>query len=341
MSSQLKPAFLILALVVFGLGLRSTAQNTQEMRAQDLPGSITGTIVDRSGAVVAGAHVKLTRENQSLDAASDSDGQFSFANVAPGPFQLAITATSFATQASTGILHSGESYVVPQITLQVAAAVTEVEVGVSPEQVAEEQIKEQEKQRVLGVIPNFYVTYEHEHAAPLTSRQKFELAWKTMVDPITFGLVGVIAGVQQAQGSFSGYGQGAEGYGKRYGAAYADLASGTLIGGAILPSVLKQDPRYFYKGNGTKRSRLLYALGSAVICKGDNGRWQANYSNIVGSMAAGGISNLYYPEKDRNGAGLTLETGLIGIGATAAVNVFQEFFVKKLTPTASHHDPVK
>jgi hypothetical protein len=135
-------------------------------------------------------------------------------------------------------------------------------------------------------------------------------------------------------------GQGAQGYAKRYGAAYADTATSTLIGSAILPSLLKQDPRYFYKGSGSKRSRVLYALANSVICKGDNGHWQANYSGIFGSLAAGGISNLYYPANDR-GAGLTFENTLIAIGATAAANVLQEFVIRKLTPNVPNHDPAK
>jgi hypothetical protein len=104
----------------------------------------------------------------------------------------------------------------------------------------------------------------------------------------------------------------------------------TFIGGAILPSLLKQDPRYFYKGTGSKRSRLLYAIANSVICKGDNGHWQTNYSGILGGLAAGGISNLYYPSSDR-GAGLTFENAAIGIGATAAANILQEFVIRKLS----------
>jgi hypothetical protein len=130
-----------------------------------------------------------------------------------------------------------------------------------------------------------------------------------------------------------------QGYAKRFGAAYADMATGTLIGGAILPSLLKQDPRYFYKGTGSTKSRILYAVANSVICKGDNGKWQANYSGILGGLAAGGISNLYYPAQDRNGVGLTFENALIGIGATAAANVLQEFVIKKLTPSAAKVDP--
>jgi len=268
---------------------------------------------------------------------SGDDGRFSFANVAPGPFQLTITSAGFATQASSGILRSGETYTVPQIALGLATAVTEVRVIPSPTEVAEDQIRVQEKQRVLGVVPNFYVSYV-QNAAPLSSKQKFELAWKTTVDPVTFGVTGVIAGIQQAQNDFSGYGQGAQGYAKRYGASYADVVAGTLIGSAILPSLLKQDPRYFYKGSGSKRSRILYAIANSVICKGDDGHWQANYSGILGSFAAGGISNLYYPAKDR-GAELTFENTLIGIGESAAVNLLQEFLIRKLTPNVPNHEP--
>jgi hypothetical protein len=303
-------------------------------------GSISGIVLDASGAVVAGARVKLTGQNQSpgQEVLSDANGQFSFLNVAPGPCQLTTSSPGFAERISSVNLHAGENYAVPQIILEVATASTEVQVGLSPIEVAQEQIEDQEKQRVLGFIPNFYVSYE-PHPVPLTSKRKFELAWKMTVDPVNLVIIGGIAGVQQWQDDFSGYGQGAQGYAKRYGAAFAGSVTSTFIGGAILPSLLKQDPRYFYKGIGSPRSRILYAMASPVICKGDNGRWQPNYSNVVGNLAAGGISNLYYPSRDRNGVGLTFENGLIGLGAGAAANLFQEFLVRKLTPHIPKHAP--
>jgi hypothetical protein len=313
-------------------------QATQPQPAdQKLMGNISGTVVDQTGAIVPGARVSLLREGQSTsqDTSSEDGGRFSFMNIVPGPFSLAITAPGFAAQTSTGILHAGELYTAPPIALAVAATETDVQVALSAPQVAEAQVKDEEKQRVLRVIPNFYVTYD-PHPMALTSREKFELAWKTSIDPFAFAVVGAIAGLQQAQNDFSGYGQGAQGYGKRYGAAYADLVSGTFLGSAILPSLFRQDPRYFYKGTGSRHSRVLYALANAVICKGDNGRWQANYSNVLGNLAAGGISNLYYyPADDRSGMSLTFENGLMGIGATGAANVFQEFFVKKFTRVAN------
>jgi len=306
----------------------------EAMPSQPLYEGIRGTVVDQSGAVVAGARVRLTRagKNQSQDqeALSDRDGQFSFANVSPGPFLLTIASVGFATQTFSGDLHPGEIATVP-IALNVAEAVTEVQVGLSQTEVAEEQIKVEEQQRVLGVLPNFYVSYI-PNAAPLTSKQKFKLALRTVVDPFTLVFVAGAAGVEQAQNHFAEYGQGAQGYAKRFGAGYADAALGTFIGAAALPALLKQDPRYFYKGTGSMRSRIAYAIANSVICKGDNRRWQVNYSNILGNLAAGGISNLYYPEQDRNGAGLTLENGALGIGASAVSNLFQEFVIRKLTP---------
>jgi len=311
-------------------------QTNQQSDPQSL-GNISGTVVDPSGAAVTGAHVVLTRDDKTAqqEVLSGEDGQFSFANVPPGPFQITVTSELFSTQKTPGVLHVGEILMLPQIILALATEVTQVQVIVPRVEVAEEELKVQETQRIFGVIPNFYVSYV-PNAAPLGSKQKFQLAWRSTIDPVNFAITGVIAGVQQATNTPSGYGQGAQGYGKRYGASYADLVTGTFIGGAILPSLLKQDPRYFYKGTGTVRSRVLYAIATSVICKGDNGHWQPNYSSILGSLAAGGISNLYYPAENRNGAGLTVENTLIGIGETAATNLLQEFVIRKLTPNLSH-----
>jgi hypothetical protein len=318
------------------------ASSGQQLPVQQLPGSISGTIVDPSGAAVAGARVGLARDDQSTkqETLSADDGQFSFGSVAPGPFQLTIAKEGFTAQAMSGTLHPGENYDAPRIALVLAPEKTEVQVVVPRVEIAEEQVKEEEKQRVLGFVPNFYVSYVPD-AAPLTSKQKFELAWKTTMDPVTFVLTGAVAGIQQANNVLSGYGQGAQGYGKRYGADYADSVTSIFIGSAILPSLLKQDPRYFYKGSGSTRSRFLYAVANSVICKGDNGRWQANYSNVLGSLAAGGLSNLYYPAQDRNGAALTFENAALEIGASAAANLLQEFVLRKLTPNFRNHDPAK
>ena len=348
--SRVGLACLVLGVLFCGFPSPAFSQNSPDAAPTNTPsaqqqnelqmlGHVTGTVLDSTGAAVAGARVKLTQEDQSSsqEAVSGNDGQFSFSAVAPGTFQLTITAQGFSTQVSSGILHPGEFCVVPQIQLAIATAVTEVHVGpLTTVELAEEQIKIEEKQRVFGVIPNFYVTYIPD-AAPLTPKQKFKLAWKSTVDPVTFGLTAAVAGVQQAQNDFSGYGQGAAGYGRRFGAAYGNEVSSTFIGGAILPALLKQDPRYFYKGSGSVRSRVLYAMANAVICKGDNGHWQPNYSGILGDLAAGGISNAYYPAKNRDDAALTFENTLIGIGTTAAVNIIQEFIIPRFTPNLPNH----
>jgi carboxypeptidase family protein len=357
MPVHLAPKFAWLSLGILFVGYPALAQAQQspstladnsgagtcgiaQQADQQSPGSIRGTVIDPTGTPVVGAQITLTREDQSPNqsAFAQEDGQFFFTNTSPGFFHLIVSSTGFATQTISGKLGSAESCVIPPMTLQVATNVTEVHVELSTIEIAQAQIKEQEQQRLFGVIPNFYVSYVPQ-PAPLTSKQKFQLAWKSTIDPVSFGVTGVIAGVQQATDSFSGYGQGAQGYGKRYGASYADFTIGTYIGGAILPSLLKQDPRYFYKGTGTVRSRVFYALKSSVMCKGDNGRWQVNYSGIMGSLASGGISNLYYPASDRNDAAVTFENAIIGIGESAAVNLLQEFVMRKFTPNIPNYEP--
>jgi hypothetical protein len=276
--------------------------------------------------------VKLSQEGQpvSREVASSEEGQFTFTNVTPGSFQLVITSDGFAAHTSTGELHSGENFMVPQVSMVLATNVTEIRVEVSAIESAQEQLKDEEKQRVLGIIPNFYVTYV-PNAAPFTPKQKYNLAWRLNIDPVSFLLAGQAAGIQQARNEFSGYGQGAQGYAKRFGAAYATFTVSNFLGSAVFPSLFKQDPRYFYKGTGTTKSRVLYALANAVICKGDSGHWQVNYSGIMGSLASGGISNLFYPASDRNGLTLTFENTAMSIGSTAVFNLMQEFVLRKLT----------
>jgi Carboxypeptidase regulatory-like domain len=312
-------------------GIQAPARAPQSDR--QLAGSISGKIIDQSGASIGGAHVKLAREDQSpaQEILADSNGQFSFSNVAPGPFHLTISSEGLASQEISGTVQPGEPCVIPLAMLVVATQVTEVRVGLTREELADVQIREEEKQRVFGIIPNFFVTYDH-NAVPLTAKQKFRLARKSSTDPVTFLGVGAIAGINQAGNRWSGYGQGMQGYAKRYGATYGDVFSGTYIGGAILPSLLKQDPRYIYKGTGSKRMRLLYAVSSSFICRGDNGRWQPNYSNVGGNLAAGAIANIYYPASNRHGASLVFTTALIRLSETTIASIFQEFFVPRLTP---------
>ncbi len=170
---------------------------------------------------------------------------------------------------------------------------------------AAEQLKRQEHQRILGVFPNFNTSYISD-AVALTPKQKLQLVLRSGVDPVTFAVAAADAGISQWEDDYPGYHQGAEGYFKRWGASYADSFDGALWGNAIFPILLHQDPRYFRKGTGPKKERLWYAIESTVRARGDNGKWQPNYSNVLGNIASGGIANLYYPSTDR-GIGLTFE----------------------------------
>ena len=295
-------------------------------------GAVSGTVTDQEGSVAAGANVALSSDNDSSqqETTSGDNGEYSFTNVPPGPFQLTVSAPGFDTKIYSGSVRAGEAVVVPAIALNITAVTAEVNVQLTPVEVAQEQLKEQEQQRVFGFIPNFYVSYVAD-AAPLIPRQKFQLAWRSSIDPFTIAGAAALAGLQQAGDDYSGYGQGASGYFKRFGASYADIFSATFLGSAIFPSLLKQDPRYFYRGPGSK-SRFLYAAANSVICKGDNKKWQVNYSNILGSFAAGGISYLYYPESERN-VSTIVQNSVVRIAESSLAGIFQEYVLRRFTTT--------
>ena len=310
------------------------------LRAAEEPagGVICGTVLDANGAEVEGATVVLEGAGgrEQRGATTDGTGFFRFSSVAPGSFKVVVTAKGFSNWSSAGLtLHPNEDYDLPPVELRLAMTTTEVAVTFTRRDIAEEEIHAEEKQRVLGAIPNFYVSYSR-NPEPLSSGQKYRLAWRTSIDPVSIAISGGIAGVEQSQDDFSGYGQGASGYAKRFGAVYADGLVSTFLADAVFPSVLHQDPRYFYKGTGSIRSRALHAIASVVICKGDNGRWQPNYSNVLGNLAAAGISNLYYPASDRDGAELTVRNSLISTGAGAIGALFQEFLVKRISSGVPH-----
>ncbi len=172
---------------------------------------------------------------------------------------------------------------------------------------AEEQLKLQEQQRVMGVMATFNTTNNRD-AAPLTSKQKFSLFLKSASDPWPFLLSGFLAGINQAQTDPYEYGGGWEGYGKRFGASYGDYFIGNFFGNALLPSLLHEDPRYFQMGQGSYKKRALWAAASTVWSKRDNGGWGFNYSNIIGNLIGASISNVYYPASERT-VGDTISRG--------------------------------
>lgn len=296
------------------------------------PGSITGVVMGSEDAVYEGATVTL--EPLHRKTTTDGMGSFRIADVPPGRYTLVVAAPGFKTARQALTLDAGQPLALPAIRMEIAPTTTQVLVTPDEREIATQEVHAEEQQRVFGFIPNFYVVYD-KNAPPLTKREKFHLAWRTMIDPFTFVGSAAVAGVQQATDAFSGYGQGAEGYADRFGADLGDNEIGTFLGGAVFPSLFHQDPRYLVLGpSSTTRHRIWYALENAVICRGDNRKFQFCYSGLLGSLAAAGISNFYYPAVNRHGASLTFENLGIGIAASGASNIFQEFFVRRWTPHA-------
>lgn len=294
--------------------------------------TLEGVVQDARGAAVPGAEVTIVDLTDAIRHVERADrgGNFKFENLASGTYRMTAEAPGLTASASAPItLGNGEQRQVTLVATNIPVKNTTVEVTATLKQVAQAQVQEQEQQRIFGFFPNFYTSYIWD-AAPMTKGLKFKLALHSTFDPVTFLTVAAVAGVEQEHNTFPGYGRGLEGYGKRYGATYADTVSGKMLGSAIFPMLLHQDPRYFYQGSGTIRSRLWYALVSAVICRGDNQRLEPNYSRILGSFTAAGLSNVYRSPQDRQ-ASLTFRNGLIILAGGAVENVLREFLSRKLT----------
>ena len=182
---------------------------------------------------------------------------------------------------------------------------------------AAEQLKQQEHQRVAGVMATFNTTSNRD-ALPLSPGQKFQLFFRSEMDPWPFALSAIVAGIGQVNDSYPEWGLGARGYAKRFGASYSDAFIGNFFGNAVLPSLLREDPRYFQKGTGPKIRRFLWAASSTVWCRRDKGGWGPNYANVGGNLIGAAIARAYYPPSERDVAstisdGLTVSAeGVIG-----------------------------
>ena len=294
--------------------------------------SIAGVVSDIRGGLVNGAHITLTFKGHDVETeTSAADGSFAFRALEPGQYNVVISAAGLETFLSPLIvLKAEEHYLLPDIALPVASATETVNVVMTQSQVADEELKLETKQRVLGVFPNFYTSFLW-NAAPLNTKQKFKLSLRTTLDPIVFLTTGVVAGIEQERNTFPEYGDDADAYGKRYGAAFGDAFIGRTLGSAVFPSIFRQDPRYFFMGpEHSTKQRFKHAILAGLIARGDNGKWQPNYSHIAGNASAGAISTLYHPDNYSAG-GLALRNGLIGIAGGGIQGLVREFVTSRIT----------
>lgn len=338
----LKSTLAMLALLIAGgTGLVAQTATPTQPSTEPVPqapsalmtGTLYGTVTDATGALIPDATVQLSAATTTRKTTrSASDGTYTFTGVTPGSFKLDVSATSFDAATTTGTLQPGELHAVPPIALVAAASLT-VEVTQTRVEMAEEEIKLEEQQRLIGIFPNFYVVFESD-AVPLDAKQKMGLAYHVIRDPSNFLFAGLSAGVQQVTDSYNGFHQGASGFGKRYGAALASGSTATLLRDGVFPALFREDPRYFYRGTGSIKSRAFYALSTAFIAKGDNGKWRPSYAGITGNLASGAISNFYYAASDRNGAELTFENGALSIAGEAIGHLLQEFVFSRVTSHA-------
>jgi hypothetical protein len=310
------------------------AHGQQVSAPEPQPAGISGSVTDVQGAVIPNAAVLLEgpAAADKATATTGNDGLFAFNDLRPSvAYHVTISANGFAEWSSPPItLQQGQQLNLSAVHLTISVVQTTV-TAVSPEEAATQEIKIAEKQRVLGVFPNFYVVYT-PNPAPLTTKTKYKLAIRTTYDPVNILGIAFFAAVDQA-GDSPDYQQGAKGYAQRFGAGMADSFTDVMLGGAVLPSLLHQDPRYFYQGTGTIKSRVWHAIASPFVCKGDNGHDQFNLSSIGGDLASASISNLYYPDSNR-GPGLVFTGTLISTGGRIVDALAQEFIFHHFTPSA-------
>ncbi len=305
---------------------------SQEITAPEAQkAAIFGTVTDIDGTQLEGATVVLDGPTPAdhLSTVTSDTGLFEFKDLRPAVvYHVTASAKDFQPWNSSDIvLTPGQELNLNEVKLKIEIVETTV-TAISPEQIATEQVDTEEKQRILGVIPNFYVTYD-PHPVPLTPKLKYKLAFRAGTDVVSVAGAAFVAGLYQASDKLD-FQQGAKGYFQRFGVIYADDLSDIIIGGAILPSILHQDPRYYYQGTGTKKSRALHALAAPFVCPGDNGKMQVNWSSIGGDILSGALSEAYYPAADR-GPHLVFENTAITTAGRMASTLLQEFVLKSLT----------
>jgi Carboxypeptidase regulatory-like domain len=318
-----------------------SSSSPQEKNAGPQLGSIVGTVTDVKGDPVRDATVVLrgTLLTDQRTVGTNDNGFFEIHDVGPGiSYHVTVIAAGFADWTSSDVtLSPGQYEILTGIELRIEELRTTVTVSPqTSEEIAAEQVEAEEMQRGFGIIPNFLEVYNPD-AEPLTWRLKFSLAFKVARDPITFTGAGLLAGESQVVGT-PRYADGTKGFVERFGASYANQFTDTMIGDAILPSLLHQDPRYFYQGTGTKKSRALHAISNLFMTRGDNGHLQPNYSIVGGDLASAAISTVYYPGSSRS-AGLVFQNFAINLAVHMSGRLLQEFVFHPSRRCPQQQDP--
>jgi hypothetical protein len=312
-----------------------TASSPAGSPARAATATITGTVLDVNGDLVPGATVVLNDVSSAdrREVTADDTAAFKFDSVKPGiSYEVSVHVKGFSAWTSPAVvLEPSQFLILDTIHLKTEGESTSVTVYGSTQEIAVEQVHLAERQRVFGVIPNFYANYDGENAVPLTTKLKFKLAMRVATDPVTILGVGLKSGIDQAANR-PDYAQGAKGYGQRFGANAAGEFSDILLGGAILPSLLHQDPRYFYQGTGGTRSRLKHAMASPFICTGDNGHRQINFSSMGGVVGATALSMTYFPDSNRGTGDFFVAFGISEVERVFAA-IAQEFIIPRFTPS--------
>jgi hypothetical protein len=304
-----------------------------------LPSSstISGTVLDPGGDVIQGARVQLSGAGTAgvlRETMSGATGQFDFLDVDPGTYTVTVSGNGMAKFVSKPIIvRANMPVIVPNVVLGIAAATTSVTV-MDKEQASIQQVEIAEQQRVFKVFPNFYSSYDW-NAPPMLAKQKYRLAARTLIDPVSFLTTAGIAGAEQYKNVFPTFGGGIEGYGKRYAAAYASHGSAELFTRAVFPSIFHTDPRYFIMGKGTTQARALHAVSSTWVTRSDDGKRRINFPQILGGLSAAALSNAYFPAKER-GFNLVMINGLGDLGGNMVDNLIREFLLSRVTTRAKN-----
>jgi hypothetical protein len=315
--------------------LAASCARAQTVNAPSLaprqPVRIKGVISDIQGGLVPGAHIVIACAQPQVteQTTADAAGFFSIGGLPAGTYSVTISAPGLKTYAIHNLqLRPGETYSLPEVSLPIARTSADVTVTVTTEQIADAELHDELKQRVFGVLPNFYTSYQWD-AAPLKPKQKLRLTVRAAIDPVFLGTTAITAGIQQAQNTYPEFGGGPAGYWSRYGADYGDAVIGRFMGSVVFASVFHQDPRYFVMGNGSWQRRSWHAISSTFMQRSDRTRrFEPAYSQFLGDATTGLLSSTYHPG---SGPGkLVLDDTILDLGNKAVNNLIREFVLRHL-----------